>query len=292
MIFSKEGPLKIHWSVTNACSFKCEFCCHFNDNLGILSTEDSYLVIDKIADAGAKILVMTGGDPFLRKDVLELISYAHEKGLIVVVDTNGTQLDKPFIEKLNGILDWIGLPLDGSTAKMHTAMRGSKENFYQIIHALEMLQHTDIKVKINTMVSRLNFSDIIKIGDVLQDFPIALWSLYQFWPLEKGKENRDKFEVRGKEFLNLCDRIREKWTSIPIEPVPFKKREYSYFFISSSGIIYNTPGDNGMDYKKLGHVLVNDFNEILDKHLIKTCHQKNRLSTQMQLGRIKSQVPL
>jgi AdoMet-dependent heme synthase len=78
------APFTIAWEVTRACAYACVHCradaMHVADP-NELNTEEALRLIDRLADFGSPILIFTGGDPMMRRDLHELIAYATQKGL-------------------------------------------------------------------------------------------------------------------------------------------------------------------------------------------------------------------
>src|SRR5512136_1126646 len=90
------APFTIAWEVTRACAYACVHCRadaqHVRDPRE-LTTEEAFRLIDRLAEFGNRpILVFTGGDPMMRKDLFELITYATGKGLRCSLTPTATSL--------------------------------------------------------------------------------------------------------------------------------------------------------------------------------------------------------
>lgn len=276
-------PTKVNWNIISQCPLNCQFCYRYIDSSPELPLEKCYFVINKLKEAKCKLLIFSGGEPLLKDGIVDLINYANQKGLKTRIDTTGIGINKDILIRLNGKLDWIGLPLDGSSKKMNSLMRGDGTIFENVMNTLKMLRDTRIKIKINTLVSKINIDDIINMTDLLQTFNIKLWSLYQFWPLERGKIYRNKFEISRKEFLSCVNKIKKNSKKISIEIVPYREREYSYFLISQSGFVYTTPGRKGKSLMELGHIQRNSIEWLCKNRHLKLYKQNDRLSLQLSL---------
>ena len=90
-----QAPFTIAWEVTRACAFACKHCRadaqHARDP-NELTTEEAYQLIDRFAEFGSPILIFTGGDPMMRRDLFDLISYAAQKGLRCSLTPTATAL--------------------------------------------------------------------------------------------------------------------------------------------------------------------------------------------------------
>ena len=106
----KEKPRELCIESTTSCNCRCDFCYNQNsfakngrDDNG-LSTAELKKIIDIVSDAGIERIRFTGGEPLLRKDIFELASYAKEKNLQTVLNTNGMLIDKQKGEKISELI--------------------------------------------------------------------------------------------------------------------------------------------------------------------------------------------
>ncbi|MBU0547658.1 MAG: radical SAM protein [Candidatus Omnitrophica bacterium] len=103
-----------------------------------LSTEQIYRVVDGTASYGVKELLLTGGEPFLRKDLFSICDYSHAKGLRNIITTNGVLIDADMSERIAGSnLNHIHFSLDG-LEETNDYYRG-KHSFAKTIEAIKLL---------------------------------------------------------------------------------------------------------------------------------------------------------
>ena len=87
-----------------------------------------------------------GGEPLLRKDIVDICQKISEYNIKPSISTNGILLNKKLIEQLhNAGVDYIHLSIDGGTAKTHEALRGVKGSFELLMNAMDMLKASPIK---------------------------------------------------------------------------------------------------------------------------------------------------
>jgi MoaA/NifB/PqqE/SkfB family radical SAM enzyme len=121
-----KGPVFIvPWRCTYACDSQCVHCISAGkkaepDEIG---TEDAKKIVDQAADFGATFFGITGGQPFLRKDLFEVLDYATEKGLCTSIITDGRLLDEAAVEKIVKNQTKISVSIDGAE-KTDDAIRG------------------------------------------------------------------------------------------------------------------------------------------------------------------------
>ena len=148
--------------------------------------------IRKLSEAGLETLVISGGEPTLREDLVEIIKYGHYQELEIYLSTNGVLLPKIYKE-IKDYLKCLGLPLDGSSKEMNLKMTRGPKQYDATTNILRLLKENPPKhtVKIGTVVSKINKEDLLSIGGVLFEsenfYPPDAWSLYQFIPIGDGR---------------------------------------------------------------------------------------------------------
>jgi MoaA/NifB/PqqE/SkfB family radical SAM enzyme len=160
--------------VSPFCNLRCEMCNCWRgiyDYKKTLDTEGAKKVIDILKENGVSILSLTGGEPLMRKDILEIIDYACRKLDFVRLQTNGVLLNEKIIEALiTSGLDSIWLSIDG-IGKTHDTIRGKEGTFKQIERNIKVLNEIKEKRRsdtpylvTNTVVNRFNIHEIYRIA--------------------------------------------------------------------------------------------------------------------------------
>ena len=115
--FSEDKRPVVVWNVTRRCNLKCVHCyAHAEDKsfTNELSTSQGRDLIDDLAGFRAPVLLFSGGEPLVRKDLPELAEYAVKKGMRAVISTNGTLITPTMARTLKEIgLSYVGISLDG-----------------------------------------------------------------------------------------------------------------------------------------------------------------------------------
>src|SRR3990172_2431668 len=129
-----NSPFTIAWELTRACAFACRHCraeAQPKRNPAELSTEEACRLVDQIKEFGDPILVVTGGDPMMRRDLFEILSYASGKGLRTSLTPTTTRLVT--VERLRRVREAgvrrVGLSIDGPSSGYHDAFRGFPGSF-------------------------------------------------------------------------------------------------------------------------------------------------------------------
>ena len=179
--FSKDKKPVVVWNMTRRCNLKCVHCyaqakdMEFKDEL---STEEGKTLIDDLAAFGSPVMLFSGGEPTMRKDLPELAAYAREKGMRAVISTNGTLIDKPLAKKLKEVgLSYVGISLDG-IRETNDKFRGMQGAFDAALRGLHNCQEEGIKVGLRFTINKQNVMDIPAIFDLLEEEKIPRICFY------------------------------------------------------------------------------------------------------------------
>ncbi|MFJ7202234.1 TIGR04053 family radical SAM/SPASM domain-containing protein [Streptomyces sp. NPDC098789] len=189
-----ERPFIVIWEATRACPLACLHCRAeaqtARDPLE-LDGRDARRVMDQVAAFGrpGPLFVITGGDPFQRPDLTELVAYGTGLGLRVAVSPSGT----PTLTRENlvavreaGAIA-LSLSLDGSTAERHDSFRGVDGVFDWTLEGWRTARELGLKVQINTTVTRESLEDLADIAAVVRREVAMLWSGFVLVPTGRGE---------------------------------------------------------------------------------------------------------
>lgn len=125
--------------------------------------------IDEIKKLGSSTLALTGGEPLLRKDIVDIVKYAHKQGVPVRIQSNGLLLTEKLASQFKnaGILSF-GIGIDGPNADIHDKIRNKKGAFKEAIKAIKLLKSKDIKVHVEYTANKLNYEKLVETLDVLE----------------------------------------------------------------------------------------------------------------------------
>jgi len=213
---------------TNACNLKCRLCPtwqYMKRDRGFMKLDDYKIIIDENADIFKRINMIFAGEPMLNKDVFEMIRYAEEKGIEVLVSTNTTLFDDDRIENLfDSGLSYLIVCLDGATKETHEQYRrGSnfeqiKENIKKICQAKRVKGLRKPYIILQFLVMKQNEHEIDKIIELAEDLGVdkldlKTLSLGSFVDLDKkiklARENLPK-DSRYSRFMFKHGILKEK----------------------------------------------------------------------------------
>jgi len=186
------APFTIAWEVTRACVYACVHCradaMHTPDP-NELNTEEAMHLIDRLAEFGSPILVFTGGDPMMRRDLHELIAYATQKGLRCSLTPTATAL--PTTARLEKVREAgvrrIALSLDAPTAEIHDNFRQVPGSWQRTMDIMRRAQAIGISVQVNTTVAKHNVDILADMIPFLQEVGAVQWSLFFLVPTGRAQ---------------------------------------------------------------------------------------------------------
>ena len=251
--------------ITLKCNQHCKYCHRF---LGIneISTEENMKIIDKLAKEEIRNITFTGGEPLLYTGILELVKYAKKKDMKVKVISNGKILaQNQNMREIYNYLDSLTLSIDTIDNELNEKMGRGYEHYNNIKAVLNSLLEFDLKVNINTVVSKMNMGTLENLGNFIKNYNINAWRIFKFIPLrETAKLNKDMFEISKVDFKAN----KPLFTSFPnIQRIEFREdddMENKYILIMPNGNIIMT--ENKEDVT-VGNIRQNTLSEILENKI-------------------------
>ena len=198
-------PLIVLLYLTHACNSNCKYCSlsHKKHPKELTTKEWKTVILQLRKWLGTFYLNLCGGEPFLRKDIFEIIKFANNIGIITDVTTNGSLLDKRKIKKIiDSRLPKIIFSLEGIKRETHDGSR-KRGQFDKIISAIDLLKNSKINITLNTVISSYNLDELvdlvkftqrnrlngIKFVEVRVEFIKNKKMREEVWPKDKNKIN-------------------------------------------------------------------------------------------------------
>ncbi|HHE75377.1 MAG TPA: radical SAM protein [Desulfobacteraceae bacterium] len=166
----KSGMVVI-WNLTNRCNLACPHCYAHATSKGSaheLSTREAKKVIDDLVRQKVLVLILSGGEPILRKDLYELATYAKEKGITCALSTNGTLINELHVRKiLKSGIRYVGISIDG-IGETHDRFRGKQGAYVASLKAIRLCRDAGIKVGLRLSLTAYTAPALPQIFDLFE----------------------------------------------------------------------------------------------------------------------------
>ncbi|HNU74503.1 MAG TPA: 12,18-didecarboxysiroheme deacetylase [Deltaproteobacteria bacterium] len=167
--FSADKKPVVVWNITSACNLKCVHCYAAAGKAGNeLSTKEGMELIANLREYGSPVILFSGGEPLIRKDLPALIRTAVKSDMRAVISTNGTLITQDLAMELADYgLSYIGVSLDG-LQEINDTFRGVRGAFREAMKDIERAMHEGIKVGLRFTMNRRNVDEIPRILDLMK----------------------------------------------------------------------------------------------------------------------------
>ncbi|HSC87955.1 MAG TPA: TIGR04053 family radical SAM/SPASM domain-containing protein [Polyangiaceae bacterium] len=182
-----DKPFVAIWETTQACDLHCHHCraeARPDRNPGELSTVEARKLLEQFAAAEVPLVILTGGDPAKRPDLVELVQYGKSLGLTMGLTPSATPLVTPeLLEALQraGIARFA-MSIDGASADVHDAFRGSPGSFERTLFLLRTARSLGIPTQINTTLHAGSLGHLDELAALSEELRIVLWSVFAMVP--------------------------------------------------------------------------------------------------------------
>ncbi|NOY64922.1 MAG: radical SAM protein [Nitrospirae bacterium] len=240
----ENRPYIVSWNLTKRCNLLCPHC-YINavpDSTEELSTDEAMLVIDELTYLNHNLmLILTGGEPMLRRDIFDIVSYASESGFITVMGSNGTVLDRQSITALKEAgLKGIGISIDSVQKEYHDTFRGLEGSWEASIETLRYAYEEGIETQIDITLTDRNIHEIdaiVELGVTLRVRAVNFFFLVCTGRAMKTEISTENYEEALKKILKLYN--SEKRLMIRVRCAP---HIYKMIYETGSGLYKGSRG--------------------------------------------------
>ncbi len=209
----RPAPVWVHLYVTRKCNLKCSYCFVVEPGRKELNTEDMKKVIDHLHYLGTRCISFFGGEPTIRRDLLELIEYANKKRILTHITTNGSFLTQDYIDKLGKAdLDVINLSVD-SVFEFNESKKDYTRCREVLSHLLEARKKYGFEINVNLVLTAKNVDITIQTLRLINSFNVPMsigliaGNTYNNLPVDGSlyffkKDDKEKL-------LKVCDEIKQ-----------------------------------------------------------------------------------
>lgn len=217
--FSDSNRPLVVWNTTNRCNLRCKHCYIEAEDRAYereLSHDEAKSFIKDLAQMKVPVLLFSGGEPLIRKDIYELGAMAADLGLRPVISSNGTLIDDQAAEHIKAAgFQYVGISIDGAPAT-HDDFRNREGAFALALKGIRTCLNHGIKTGIRFTVNKFNQQDLPEIFDIVEKEGIPRFCMYHLVYAGRGREmmqmdttigeKRDILELVSRKTLELYQR--------------------------------------------------------------------------------------
>ncbi len=174
----KGFPLRVMFELTYRCNFYCPHCYvpRSYRNYKELKTKEVFSILDQLADIGCFYLGFTGGEPFIREDILDILWYAKRLGFEIIIYTNGFLIDEGIAKELSLLRpNKVDITIPGMSRIAFECISGVSGSRDKVFKAIDLLHKKGIDLGFKSCVLKENKKEINQI----QDFARSLGALHR-----------------------------------------------------------------------------------------------------------------
>lgn len=217
------APAGVLWDLTSKCNLRCRHCVVSagEECTDELSFEDCRRLIDEFADFEVGQLILSGGEPMIRKDFFDIAEYVASKGIMIQVATNGTLIDEYAAEKLANIGARTQVSLDSSVSAIHDNFRQSSGSWQKTVEGIKLLVKAGVPVTLAAAVTTMNIDNIPELYELGKELGVQTFRILPFVPSGRGTGALD-LEVNPARMRELTEFLFSKRESNGPEIAPME----------------------------------------------------------------------
>ncbi len=184
-------PSLVSWNLTRLCNLRCPHCYLSAGKKATdeLTTTECLALLDEMQALGTEMVILTGGEPLLRKDIYQLARSASERGLWVVMGTNGVLVNDRVAQKMIECgVKGVGISIDSLDPDRHNSFRGGPNAWEHSVRALEVCKANGLEVLVQTTVMDMNRDEIPQLIEFAR--AKGAWSFNLYFLVQTGRGQR------------------------------------------------------------------------------------------------------
>jgi radical SAM protein len=277
----------IIWETTQACDLACKHCraeAQPMHDPHALTTEEAKRLLEQVETFGKPrpLFIFTGGDPFKRADIFDLVRFCSDLGIPAGVSPSGTPLlTKESLQKLRDAgAKAISLSIDGSTSKRHDEFRRVPGSFEWTTSGWKAARELGLKVQINTTVSRYNLHDLPNIFRLVAELGALTWSLFFLVPVGRAQQEDEITAGEYEAVMHFLYDVSKYISAKPTEGHHYKRIVLERTILEEKGL---NPEDH-MQFHPAYFVLQNDLQRIVKETGMKAKETMKRTPMHINSG--------
>ena len=187
-----QPPFMVSYSITQKCNLKCKHCYSSSIDQAApdeLSTEEAFRLIDDLSEWGIGLLIIDGGEPLCREDLLDILKYASSKGIRTTLGSNATLIDEGMAKKLMevGVMA-VAISVDGVDSETHDTFRGLNGAFEQTFKGIDACRKAGLPFQFNMVIRKATMPQLEDMLRLAVDSRANAAEFFDLVPSGRAKE--------------------------------------------------------------------------------------------------------
>lgn len=207
------------FNIASACNLACQHCYYsarYQPLPDELSTQEIFGVIDDLSDFQVPVVLVSGGEPLMKKDIFTILEYFNFKGIETALSTNGTLIKPWNIDKIkkSGV-GYVGISIDGPE-NIHDNFRGKKGAFRMASEAIDICIENNIRTSVRLTLTKQNKDYLFDIIDWAEEKKVNRFCIYHLVATGRGKDIKDA-TLTPEETREIIKKVIEKAEKLQME---------------------------------------------------------------------------
>ncbi|MGC9131629.1 MAG: radical SAM protein [Pyrobaculum sp.] len=203
----------VSWNITRRCNLKCLHC--YIDagpaEAGELSTSEALDVVDQMAEVGVPLILFTGGEPLTRPDFFEIAGYARERGIRLVLSTNGTLITPEVAKRLREVgVVYVGVSLDSASAEFHDRFRGVAGSFAAALAGIKNAIAAGLDVGLRFVVTAKNIHEVGSYVDFAASLGVRRITFYHLSAAGRAQKLEEDWWYTPRQYREFIETLIAK----------------------------------------------------------------------------------
>ncbi|MCK4859877.1 MAG: radical SAM protein [Candidatus Omnitrophica bacterium] len=231
----REIPFKLSFELTHNCNLSCRHCYIAAENKKELFLQEICSILEQLADAGCFHINFTGGEIFIRSDILDILEFAKNKGFYIVLLTNAVLITPEIARRLKKIgINQVDISFYGTTKETYESITNVGGSFERCLKGINLLKENGIYVCLKAMAMNLNRNEISRVKEFAKNINVRFQYGYLLHSKIDGSKQPLCYRLPPEEIMELTEEMcvpRLHQSTVKVLDRDFKKE----FFYCSAG---------------------------------------------------------
>ena len=184
----------LNLTITGQCNMKCKHCgavdCMVSKEKRELTTEEYISVINQAVELGCRNIIIAGGEPFLRKDIFDILKFADSRNIVCSILINGLLINEEIIGKLEELrnFSYVRISLDYVDNKKMEEFRGVEGIVDKVIKVVKLLVNNKIRVGVGMTIMPDNLHEIESVATLAKEIGADFFRAVPVVPIGRAQE--------------------------------------------------------------------------------------------------------